>query len=218
MDGITRNSKNDDFDIVPVARSYENRDWERVAGPYAQDLKVTDCCSLAIPRINSNLNDNGRFLLLSFSHQLDNKQEVSRFLQQTTFGPTMDMINKWNFDNNLQYEMADWIKDQMNENVTPSTSHRAYFRERLDHSSFRESIISKERNDKTRPRHPCKKYARWREFAFTNDDNEFQLTVANWNGQILLSIDGIPRTVVSSFQDRDGGSIGTGDYWICKLM
>jgi hypothetical protein len=219
MNSITRNSKNDDFDIVPVARSYNNQKWERVAGPYAQDLEVSNCCSLAIPNLNVNnsgSDDNGRFLLMSFSHNLSEKEEVSRFFQQTTFGPTLDMINLWNYGNsNIQHEMGDWIKKQMDEDIVVPTYHRAFYRQRLDFSFYQETISANARNNNARPRHPCARYSRWRPFSFTNDDYYAELNVSRWNGRILLRVNNIPRTVVSSFQDRDGANIGTGTYRIC---
>ena len=220
MNSITRDSKNDDFDIIPVARSYNNRDWERVAGPYAQNLEIENCCTLIIPNLNVN-NDNGKLLLMSFTHQLNDKEEVSRFFQQTTFGPTLDMIDNWNYDgnnNNMQYEMADWVKNQMNESVVPLTSHRAYFRQRLDFSFYREDIIAEETFYNVRPRHPCKKYARWRRFSFTADDYEQTLSISNLNGNLLLSVNGVPRTVVSSLQSYEGVNIGVGTYEICELI
>ena len=222
---ITRNSSNDDYNIIPVARSYNNRNWEKVAGPYAQDLTITGCCTIRIPNLYLNDDqDDGKLLLLSFSHELTTEQEVSRFFHQTTFGPTLDMINSWNYAssssaNGMQIEMANWLSDQMNASVTNPTYHRAYFRERVDFSMALENLLANLQSNNIRPRHPCEKDARWRPFSFTMDDHESEseLTVSNWNGQKLLSVNGIPRTVVSAFRDRDGANIRTGTYEICKL-
>ena len=76
---------------------------------------------------------------MSFTHQPSNQEEVSRFFQQTTFGPKLSMINSWNYGNNLQQEMSKWVKAQTDESVTPPTSHRAYFRERADIQMQRET-------------------------------------------------------------------------------
>ncbi len=222
---ITRQSKNDDYNIIPVARTYNNRNWERVAGPYAQDLTISDCCSLSIPNLqmDDDDDDQGKLLLISFSHELTSKEEVSRFFQHTTFGPTLTMINDWNYgsssnDEDMQIEMANWLQNQMNASITNPTYHRAYFRKRLDFSMFRENILANGKSNNLRPRHPCEQFARWRRFSFTTDDYESdqQLGVSRWNGQILLSVDGVPRTVVSAFQDRDGTNIRPGTYSICK--
>ncbi len=226
---ITRQSQNADYNIVPVARSYNDRNWERVAGPYAQDLITLDCCSLEIPNLrmkkNNNDDDGGKLLLLSFSHELSSKEEVSRFFGHVTFGPTMKMINDWNYgssssnDDEMQIEMAKWLQNQMNDEITNPTYHRVYFRKRLDFSTYKENMFYKDVYHTVRPRHPCEQFARWRRFSFTMDDvmnRGDKLTVSTWNGQILLSMNGIPRTVVSTFQDRSGANINPGNYTICK--
>ena len=110
MNAITRQSGNSDYDIIPVARSYNSRNWERVAGPYAQDLSITGCCTLVLPSILSNLEEGEgtKFLLMSFTHSLTNQEIVSRFYQQTTFGPTMDMITSWNYNTNMDLQKNRW--------------------------------------------------------------------------------------------------------------
>jgi len=207
---ITRNSNAADFNIVPVARSYNNRNWERVAGPYAQNLEVNNCCSVVIPSL-SNLQA-GKFILMSFSHSVTNKEKVSRFFQQTTFGPTMAMINSWNYGNNILSEMGKWVKRQVNPNQVSPTSHRQYFRERVDFSTYRHSAYKH-----YRPRHPCGRYARWREYAFDIDDSSQPATVSLWNGKYLVKINDIPRTVISpsDWEYADGQNIGVGNFYIC---
>jgi hypothetical protein len=212
MNTIERNSKNEDYYIVPVARSYNNNNWERVAGPYAQDLSISNCCSLAIPKL-PNLASEGKLILMSYTHSVSNKEEVSRFLQQTTFGPTLDMINGWNYGMDMTSGMGSWLKSQMDENQTPITSHRAYFRERANFpmlNSFASAF--------GRPRHPCAKYARWRQYAFTAADYQSQVSVTRWNGQFILSIDGNPRTVVSNWKDAEGNDLDVDIYEFCKFQ
>ena len=94
LDHFSRSSQFQDYRIVPVARSYAGFDWERVEGPYAQSLNSTcheNTCILDIPAL-ANL-EYGKFYLMSFAHSLPDKAVVSRFFQQTTFGPTLEMIN-----------------------------------------------------------------------------------------------------------------------------
>ena len=210
LNNIRRNSNNEDYYIVPVARSYNNRNWERVAGPYAQDLSISSCCSLNIPNLPKL--PTGKFVLMSFSHQPSNREKVSRFFQQTTFGPTLDLINSWNYNNGLNREMGKWVKTQMDESQTPPTSHRAYFRERVDFQMKNQSS-----HRYRRPRHPCAKYARWREYSFTSDDYDKGIKVTRRNGQFLISIDGRPRTLRSTWKNEDTGeNIGTGTFGFCK--
>ena len=46
-----------DYNIAPVSRSYDGKDWQRVAGPYSQSLTV-DCpssssvCEILIPGLS----------------------------------------------------------------------------------------------------------------------------------------------------------------------
>ncbi len=213
------------FDIVPVARSYNNRNWERVAGPYAAQLQISGCCTVDIPNTNNIVGQGGagagatlgerKFILLSFTNEnsLSSKEEVARFFQQTTFGPTMTMINSWNYNRNMDYEMAKWVKDQADASITPATYHREYFRERVSFSTWNE-----EQQIYFRPRYPCSKYARWREFSFTNNDLTETLSVTRWNGQFLLKVAGVPRTVMSSWKNDDDSNIGTGDFTFCEFV
>ena len=226
MDNISMNSKNEDFNIIPVARSYSNLDWERVAGPYAQDLTVTNCssalCSIEVPNL-PDLDEEGKFILISFSHSLTNEEEVSRFFQQTTFGPTRSMINNWNYSVSLSSEKASWLKEQMDDDQTPMTSHRAYFRQNLDratHYTGGSQDGSLPSNPFYQPRFPCDKFARWREFSFTSDDYYVPFTVSHaYHGHYLLSINGVPRTVVSAndWKTDYGLSVGVGQYSLCKF-
>ena len=195
LSNIRRSSINEDYYMVPVARSYNNGNWERVAGPYAQDLSITNCCDLVIPRL-PNL-ATGKFILISFDHGVSSQEEVSRFFQQTTFGPNLSMINSWNYGNAMDREMGKWLSSQMDESQTPVTSHRAFFRERVDAAMSHQSAdVFK------RPRNPCAKHARWAEYSFTDDDYGFSISATDWNGQVLISVGWVdetlyPRTVMS---------------------
>ena len=211
INSIEKNSQTDDFYIVPVARSYNNRKWERVAGPYAQDLTVSTCCDLDIPNLPDL--DDGRFVLISFSNTATDKEEVSRFFQQTTFGPDLDMINEWDYSNDMTQEMSKWLKSQMDESETPMTSHRAFFRERVDFHLYDAEAIQY-----LRPAHPCAKYARWREYSFIQNDYYSTLVVSRWSGKYLLTVDGVPRTVMDTWRDEDSGNnLRLGTWGFCKL-
>ena len=111
-------------------------------------------------------------------------------------------------------EMAKWVKDQTDESQTPITSHRAFFRERANFPLF-DSLAIRSR----RPRHPCAQYATWKEYSFTSTrDWEHDIVISNWGGQHLVTVDGYPRTVVSSWKNMDGFDvdIGTGTSGFCK--
>ena len=222
---ITRDSNNDDYDIIPVARSYNNRNWERVAGPYAQSLEITTCCTLDIPVLSYD-DSSSTFILLSLSHSLPSQQaEVSRFLSQVTFGPTRSLIDSWDYSNDMEIEMSSFVHKQMDTSETPMTLHRSFFRASTDFSVRQESIIYTNDDGRVyffsyRPKHPCKRYSRYRPFAFTNYDAYDTLSVSTYVGGSMkqLSVNGVPRTIVSSFQDRNGNIIPNGSYEICFGM
>ena len=114
--------------------------------------------------------------------------------------------------------MASWVKEQMDQFQTPMTSHRAYFRQNLDRAAVFEGGSPNgllRHNDHFHPRHPCEKNARWREYSFTVDDYNVPLTVSMYAGQFLISVNGIPRTLVAQWKNDFGQYIGTGQYIFC---
>lgn len=216
LNNISVNSGIEDYNIVPIARSYDNGVWKRAAGPYAQKLVISSCssaCDLNIP-ILSNL-DAGRFIMMPFEHSISDEAKVSRFFQQTSFGPTMAMINSWNYGRNLFNEMASWVKNQMNKNTTPLTSHREYFRKRVEGALEREEEMSQYGDEKQmfKVRSPCKAGSRWTQYAFAIDDYGEELTVTKRNdGSWLVEVMGVPRTVMSTWKDSEGSNIGAGTF------
>ncbi len=222
LDDVSRTSNLADYYIVPVARSESGSgDWERVAGPYAQDLTVSACgstaCQVSIP-VLPNL-DEGKFILMSFANSKTDREEVSRFFHQTTFGPTMDMIDSFNYSGDLNANMASWVHDQMYS--VPMTSHREYFRQRLDGSLrgwIEEPDEEHEEIQMLKVKNPCDVGSRWIDFSFTNDDygESFEVTQRN-EGDYLITVDNVPRTVVSEWVDDNGDQLRVGDNWeFCK--
>ena len=132
-----------DWNMVPVSRSYLNFPWENVAGPYVDTLKIT-CgaanCTLNIPHL-SGVTSPAHYVLLATNRQVSTKEKVARFLEQVTFGPTLDDINKFNTSNSLNIQFATWVKQQMDSSVVPATSHREYFRARVDNQMFKARYV-----------------------------------------------------------------------------
>ena len=228
LGSINSDSSLSDFNMVPVARSYNYNNWERLAGPYAQELLISCAddpaaaeCLLEIP-VLANLKE-GRFVLLPFQHSLsDSKSVVSRFFHQTTFGPTMSMINAWDYSKDFDIEFATWVENQMDQISTPITSHREYFRKRVNGELEQEQeatsvdIMRSRRRQIFKARHPCEKGARWVKYSFTKDDEnkKFKVT-SNTDGTWLVKDeDGIARTLLTSFSDREGTGFPVGDYQI----
>ena len=129
-----------DWNMVPVARSYNNYPWENVAGPYADKLKIScrgiSDCSLEIPNV-ADVHPPVRFALLTTNRQVSTKENVARFLEQVTFGPKLEDINKFNTSLSLNKQFATWVQEQMDPSVINPTLHREYFRSRVDNYVFR---------------------------------------------------------------------------------
>jgi hypothetical protein len=217
LDHFSRSSLFKDYHIVAVARSYAGYDWERVEGPYVQSLNSTcqeNTCILDIP-VLANL-EYGKFYLMSFAHSLPDKAVVSRFFQQTTFGPTLEMINSWDYGvANIQSTMASWIKSQM---MSAPTYHREYFRSRMDGPRRQ---VGDYTSKNVSPFHPCGKGSSWTRMAFREEDyySSIQSTVRS-DGSVLLSVDGVPRTVVQSWKNHfKGTNLGSDTFYLqCKNL
>jgi len=148
-----------DWNLVPVARSYLNNAWENVAGPYADKLKITcgvSNCTLTVPQL-AGVPSQAHFVLLSTNRQVSTKEKVARFLEQVTFGTTLDDVNKFNLSRSLNAQFATWVKQQMDSSIVAPTYHREYFRARVDNFMNKASA-----SFSTRPRHPCLVNSRWR--------------------------------------------------------
>jgi hypothetical protein len=105
----------DGNNIKPVGRSYAGYDWEASSGEFS--TLVWSCsgssCVVDLP----SLPDGAVYQLTSFDCTcilfVAGPDEVARFLEQATFGPTRADINKFDVSN-LPQAFANWIKDQQN--------------------------------------------------------------------------------------------------------
>ena len=221
LDSINPNSSLSDYDMIPVARSFNGYDWKRTAGPYAQSLDIA-CddteCQLAIPPLSGSLD--WRFVLMPFQHSVSEKAEISRFFHQTTFGPTMKMINEWDYNSGLSTEMSKWVKDQMNISVTPITSHREFFRRRVNYQiSLGEEAAHTDDNKKQmfKVRNFCNAGARWTKYTFTTEDHGKHFTVTQQaNGAFAIkkqpNLDLV--SLVDVWQDELGQDLGEGTFQV----
>lgn len=206
---VTTFSKTSDFSLTPVARSYNSRDWETVAGPYDSRSKIkvncnTGRCLLRIRRIEP-YNITGGFYLMAFTNDKTFNEDLSRFFSQSTFGGTSEMIDNWSYSQDVT-GMAQFLKDQIQ---LPLTSLRAEYRKGADFSMKYNSITSAG----VIPQHPCQQYSRWRKYAFTSaGDFGKPIEVINFSGKLLVSVDGMPRTIVQNFRSTDSSLNGKGDY------
>ena len=113
--------------------------------------------------------------------------EVARFLEQATFGPTRASIQGFNTTSNLPAAFAAWIKAQ--QTTVPLTSHRAMFRQRMN--AQMETATHQGAVD-----HPCKKGARYRLAAFSPKDAYKYVDIETVGSKRIIRIDGFVRTVV----------------------
>ena len=173
--------------VAPVARSYDGNEWETSAGNFTSISIVCESqsCSLVLP----SLIENEEYKVEILDYTLSRKDEIARFLEQSTFGTTLDDLNS--FDANVPTDNAigNWIKDQM-ENKDISL-HRSWFRTRIAHHfSYSQSIA--------RPYHFCEKNTRYRSYAFSSKDNNRMIFVTEMGTKFLLSIGNEVRTLVNS--------------------
>jgi hypothetical protein len=141
---------------IPLGRSYDGHDWERVAGKY-NTLSYTCAngeCTVELP------DENQSYYLTSYAYTLTPSQTSSRFFERASFGATPSMLSLATDE----ASMASWIRDQLDENVTPLSSHRKYFRKRLN-----PRMVELGKFGRDGPR-VCDLNSRWRNFGFTKKD------------------------------------------------
>ncbi len=128
-----------DWNMVPVARSYLSNTWENVAGPYVDKVKVsceTANCTLSIPHLATSAISPVHFALLTTNRRVSTKEQVARFLEQVTFGPTRADVDTFDVSKSLNKQFAAWVQGQMDPSIVSPTSHREYFRARVDNVMF----------------------------------------------------------------------------------
>jgi len=148
------NNNPSDFKVIEWSTNLV--DWELVARNFGYNWQNTFPNTETLGNVNVGLNDyqyyeksldNEKvFFRLSTNSvsSLSDAHIISRFLQQATFGPTLNDINNiQNINSNIgtipsnaallnqpYAAFRNWISEQVNTTITPISSHRAYFRER----------------------------------------------------------------------------------------
>ena len=229
---------------IPIARSYDTKDWQRNPGKYVSYTTI-ECgvvssgdgddeylCQLSLPALTEN--NDGYYITRYYSEPLPSRTLAARFLDRTTWGPTYGEIVDFEsqIEANGTRAYAEWVKAQVE---MEATSHRAYFRKRLNARtavSYQYGVPG--------PR-ACEKNAKFRRFAFTYKDVELSrgwYNDAGTNGapfttmgqnQISLNGDtvyvitfgGETRTVLDSplqFRNAQGTyqPLLDGEYTICS--
>ncbi|MEC8313625.1 MAG: DUF1800 family protein [Verrucomicrobiota bacterium] len=148
------NNNPNDFKVIEWSTNLV--DWELVARNYGYNWQNTFPNTETLGNVNVGLSDyqyyeksldNEKvFFRLSTNSvsSLSDSHIISRFLQQATFGPTLDDINNiQNINSNIgtipsnaallnqpYTAFKNWISNQVDTSITPISSHRAYFRKR----------------------------------------------------------------------------------------
>ena len=189
--------------LTPAGRAYSGHPWEAVQ-PLRLPFECVDDahCTVTIPKFDRS----EEYYLVSYRHALSREQEISRLLQQATFGPTLAEIQSMVANDTTA---AQYIQQQMEE---PPTLHRAYYRRNTQARLYESYSVGK-------PRHPCEKHSRWRRFAFSVEDRYKRLTVSSEGPPYLLSVDGFVRTEVMELNafshDSEGVLIPGYEGMIC---
>lgn len=183
---------NDGIERVPVGRSYNSNDWERVAGPYSS---LTYSCyedSYCVVSLPNTLSSNQEYRLTSYESSLPKRDEVARFLEQSTFGTTEADLNMLTEDidesTELMPKFVDWVKTQIFE--IKATSHRAYYRKIVT------SLYQKPGREGRQSR-PCEIGSRWRWHSFTRHDFGKYILIDKVDNSFVLKVEGKSRTSVN---------------------
>ena len=132
------------------------------------------------------------YFLTYYERSTSVRNEISRFLQQNTFGPTSAELDALEarflelkgggglgHDEAMAKVQLDWVAAQMDPSTFASgefSSLRAYWRRRLNPRKGETYRIGE-----SGP-HPCEKHSRWRKFAFTNFDVQ-NSKILRWGAQ-----------------------------------
>ena len=183
-----------DMQGKPAGRSYDGGDWE----PVYPLLFPFSCgqwtCSVNLPPSAAGYQMQGRL-----SKSLSSDADISRFLTQSTFGPTDSLIASARA---MSFE--DFIIAQMGESPT---LHREYVRERMNQRLRQDTHLYGVRD-------ACEPGSRWNRYAFNRlDFGKTLQTTITASGSVLLTIDGIPR---AELPNGESFSVPTGNV-LCEI-
>lgn len=175
---------------IPVARSYLGNDWEAYAGQYSHQAFTcnSSVCETTLPALSTekkNYLGSYHFEITSFQHSIPEKDQVARFLEQTTFGPTVSEIELF------PGSFAAWVQQQQE---IPLSSHRAFYREHLNNRYDAPTPMGI-------PTHACDKGTRYRKYAITSDSDrkkKIEIKTDQGTGRKIILVDGAVRTSIDA--------------------
>ena len=152
--------------VAPVARSYDGNAWEKSAGEFATQLfqgsEFGDYAAgtqMILPALGAG----EQYYLTSYSHSISQEDSVARLLETATFGSTATELAAWDKGDVTEATVSEWIQEQIEK---PMTSHREYFRRRVNPRLPNPRQIG--RSD-----HPCDGLTRWRKYSFSKKDGKY---------------------------------------------
>lgn len=146
--------------------------------------------------------------------------EYARFLESATYGITQAELDSFDVSNiDVDTQIINWMKEQMNETLILPTSHREFWRKRVNGgrlptpSSF------------ATPNHPCDLGSTWRKVSFVQNDALRLLTKnlrVKGTGPYHLELNGMIRTITNNFTVTSSGYTDyqfdpTFDYVLCNI-
>lgn len=188
---------------VPLGKSYDDQDWIRPPGTRERDVIYT-CgtatnsgtnfvsgeylCEVTLP-MTSKVLPTGQldeldtpYYLTYYERSLSVRNELSRFLQRTTFGPTSSELDSLEMSyvdlggagpettshvTTMERLQVEWVQGQQDPSTFSTgkfSSLREYYRKRLNPRTPEVYRVGE-----AGP-HPCEKHSHWRKFAFTAYD------------------------------------------------
>lgn len=174
---------------IPVGRSYLGYGWEPYGGELSHVTFLCDesACSIILPDLPWGY----EYEMVAFDHELSERDQIARFLEQATFGPSRKDLDA--FADASPETFASWVKEQ--QDTVKMSSHRAFYRE---HLSWPQEFVNSRGLSTT----PCQAQARYRRYAFGLFDasigNEIELKTDTKNRKIIYDDAGFLRTVLNT--------------------
>ena len=149
---------------MPVSRSYDGNDWEASAGYFSAQVSIDACykglyCHVTLPALPAPLEGQevNAYMLSSFQHSISPQAQVTRFLEQATFGPTLEETQSM-----TSGAFHSWIENQI---THPASSHRQFYHHQHTNPKWEFPTYIGAIGPGT-----CEVHSRWRAYALTSRD------------------------------------------------
>ena len=124
-------------DQIPVARSYDASNWHQYSGAFSSmdiTCRFGDCTF----ELGQPIQGGQYMLVTTDGYPLANEQISARFFESATFGMTKGSITSMAQDmESTDNAIATWISEQMNQETTPMSSLREFYRKYANGKSLR---------------------------------------------------------------------------------